>query len=168
MPGLAGSRQFPGRESESRAEGPKSGPVPLESGGHEAAPEGRAGRGSPARSRFQAVVSALVYSIIRERCRGLEGDPRFRPNRVVRFVLEQHARMPDYLRLPLIGLTLAFDTAALLRGGARFQRLDHLRRWRHIRAWKRSRIGLRRDLMRFYEGLTVFGAYAEADDSAAR
>ena len=47
---------------------------------------------------FEDTVSALTYSLIREH-RGPEFSPLH--NEVVRFVLEQHARVPDYLRVPL-------------------------------------------------------------------
>jgi hypothetical protein len=111
---------------------------------------------------FPWTVSALAYSIIRERCG--DAGPCFPNNRVARFVLEQHGRMPDYLRLPLAALTLAFDAWPLLRTGRPFHRLPHERRWRQVLAWKRSALGVRRDLVRFYEGLVLFGWHAEVYD----
>ncbi len=114
---------------------------------------------------FPWTVSALAYSIIRERCAATgQGFPH---NRVVRFVLDQQRRMPDYLRTPLALLTLAFDAWPLPVTGRPFHRLPHERRWRQVLAWKRSRLGVRRDLVRFYEGLVLFGWHAEVYDADA-
>jgi hypothetical protein len=114
---------------------------------------------------FPWTVSALTYSIIRERCApAAHGFPN---NRVVRFILEQHGRMPDYLRTPLQLLTLAFDAWPLPFTGHPFHCLSHERRWRQVHAWKRSALGARRDLVRFYEGLVLFGWYAEVYDGDA-
>jgi len=114
---------------------------------------------------FPATVSALTYSIIRERC--ADDGRSFPHNRVVRFILEQHGRMPDYLRAPLQLLTLIFDAWALPFAGRPFHRLPHERRWRQVLAWKQSRPGPRRDLMRFYEGLAIFGWHAETEHGDA-
>jgi hypothetical protein len=110
---------------------------------------------------FNRTVSALAESIIRERCGGTDtGAPQAR-EAVARFLLATHARMPDYLRLPLRCLTLGFDAWALPTAGRPFHRLPPERRWRQIRAWKESALGPRRDLIKFYETLTVFGWYSE-------
>ena len=110
---------------------------------------------------FDATVSALAESIIRERCRGDGAAARGSPEPVARFVLATHARMPDYLRLPLRSLTLGFDAWPLLSAGRPFHRRPHEHRWRQIQAWKDSRLGFRRDLIKFYETLSIFGWYAE-------
>jgi hypothetical protein len=57
---------------------------------------------------FGNAVSALCYSFIHAHFGERAGDPDARWNSTVRFVLAQHARMPDYLRFPLKVLTLAF------------------------------------------------------------
>lgn len=112
-------------------------------------------------SSFAATVSALAESIIRERCARTyrAGENAHEP--VARFLLETHARMPDYLRLPFRGLTLAFGLWPLPFSGRTFHRLPHEDRWRQIHAWKTSSLGFRRDLIKFYETLVVFGWYAE-------
>ena len=61
---------------------------------------------------FAPAVSALTYSIIRARCGDASAIADERHNRVARYVLAQHAAMPDYLRLPFAALTVAFDGAA--------------------------------------------------------
>jgi hypothetical protein len=102
-------------------------------------------------------VSALADSIIRAQC----GPGTAEPAAVVRFVQDQRARMPDYIRLPLAVLTLAFDAWAIPFTGKTFHRLPHERRWRQIQAWRHSSLSVRRDLIRFYESLIVFGWHAE-------
>lgn len=111
---------------------------------------------------FEHTVSALTYSLIQQRCPSPDdGDDGFANNRVARFVLAQHGRMPDYLRWPLRLLTLAFDAAAVPMTGRPFHALPHERRRRQILAWKRSAFGFRRDLMKFYENLVILGWYPE-------
>jgi hypothetical protein len=103
---------------------------------------------------FEDTVSALTYSLIRE-----HGGPSFSPlhNRVVRFVVEQHVRTPDYLRLVLLLATCAFDLCAVVFAGRPFRRLPPERRRRPLVAFAGARIGAFRDLVRFYETLVVFG-----------
>jgi hypothetical protein len=69
--------------------------------------------------------------------------------------------MPDFLRLPLATLTLLFGWSSIVRAGRPFHRLDPESRLRHLRVWKESRLGFRRDLVKFYETLAVFGQYSE-------
>jgi hypothetical protein len=107
-------------------------------------------------NQFEATVSALSYSILRERCPGADEDPGFPHNRCARFVLEQHGRMPDYLRLPFAALTRAFGASALLRHGRPFHRLPHAARWSHIETWRNAPFGPCRDLVRFYESFVIF------------
>jgi hypothetical protein len=113
------------------------------------------------RASFERAVAALAETIIRERCSGPEHGAAQQYQAVARFLLGTQAAMPDFLRLPLATLTLSFDLAALPAAGRRFHRLPHERRARHIRAWKSSRLGFRRDLIKFYETLAIFGWYSE-------
>jgi len=113
---------------------------------------------------FQRTVSALVYSVVRERCPEDARAREFLENRVVRFVLAQHARMPDYLRLPIRLATFLFDAYARITTLRAFHRLPHERRVHQIRAWRLSRLGPFRDLMKFYESLSVYGWYAAVEE----
>lgn len=111
---------------------------------------------------FDRTVYALAESIARERCQNTpDGGPEACRS-VAQFLLEQQRRMPDYLRLPMRCLTLAFDAWALPFTGRSFHSLPHEARLRQIQAWRDSWLGPRRDLIRFYEGLTIFAWYAEA------
>lgn len=111
---------------------------------------------------FGATLSALVYTLAQECSPGLRSRP-FVENRVVRFVAAQHAQTPDFLRLPLRVLTLVFDAWPLLTTGRTFHRLAPEARGRQIAGWRASRLGFRRDFVRYYEGLAVFGWYACLD-----
>lgn len=113
---------------------------------------------------FAPTVSALTYSIIRARCGDESAIADERHNRVARFVLAQHASMPDYLRVPFAALTVCFDLAAISITGRRFHSLPHERRWRVVDRWRRLPISFARDLIRFYESLVVFGWFALEHD----
>jgi hypothetical protein len=113
-------------------------------------------------SWFGLTVRALVETILRRH--GKESEEVV--GRVADFVRAQHGRMPDYLRLPLAGLTLLFDAAPLLGFSKPFHRRSPEQRRRQVRAWRESRLGFRRDLMRFYESLATLGCAWEEHGSA--
>ncbi len=116
------------------------------------------------RRSFEATVSALTDALIREHG-GPEPDARQQVvDGVVRFVLAQHGRMPDHLRLPLVVLTCGFGWLSLLTAGAPFHRLPPDRRRRRVRAWRTARLGVCRDLVRFWETLVVFGRVSLASE----
>ncbi len=105
---------------------------------------------------FQATVSALCYSILRERCPAAETERSFPHNMTVRFVLDQHGRMVEFLRLPLACVTVAFGWSSILRYGKTFRRLEHHDRWKHVEAWRNAPLAVCRDLVRFYESFVIF------------
>lgn len=111
-------------------------------------------------SIFQATVSALCYSIYEERCRELASEREFPQNAVVRFVLGQHAGMPDFLQVPFACVTLLFGLSSVVRHGRMFHQLPHTVRWRQVEGWRTARISVCRDLIRFYESFVVFHAYS--------
>ncbi len=65
-------------------------------------------------------MSALAYSLAATHAD--PAQPELQPpyNDLTRFILEQHGRMADYLRAPLLTATLGFDLLGLLRTGSRF------------------------------------------------
>ncbi len=109
---------------------------------------------------FDCAVSALADCIIRERCSAPGSDSVESRVSVTQFLMRLHASMPDYLRLPMRCLTLAFDAWPLLITGKPFHRLSHERRCRQIEAWRHSRFGKFRDLIKFYDSLVIFGWYS--------
>lgn len=104
---------------------------------------------------FEHTASSLCYSIIQARCISSPSLLYFPHNDVVRFVLEQHSRMPDYLQFPILFLTLIFDITGLFLDGSLFHTQPHTVRWNQITAWKNSPISICRDFIRFYESLVV-------------
>lgn len=108
---------------------------------------------------FNATVHALIGDMV-----GDFGLPAtsFSLEKVQRFVLEQHGRMPDYLRFPFRCLVLAFDAWPFPSAACPFHRLPAERRMKQIQAWRQSSLPFMRDLMRFYATLVVFGIYSEA------
>ena len=111
---------------------------------------------------LEHVVSALCYSIIQERCSEASRSGVFPHNSVVRFVVEQQRRSPNFLSVPLAALTLAFDACGVVRHGSRFHKQGHAARWKQILAWRESRLSPCRDLIRFYESLTLFAWYSKS------
>ena len=83
-----------------------------------------------------------------------------RRNNVVRFALDQHTRMPDLLRGPIIFMAVAFSLQSFIKTGIPYHR--HSPAWRrvHLLSWKASRLGFKRDFVRLFESLTTFGWFS--------
>lgn len=120
------------------------------------------------RGRFEAVASAMCYSFIGAYFAEAAHQPGPVWNRTTGFVLRQHARMPDYMRAPLVALTLLFDLCCLVTTRRSFRSLGPAARWRKIENARRSSLGHFRDLVRFYESLAVMGFHAALDERSAR
>ncbi len=114
-------------------------------------------------SWFERVVSALAYSLAEEAA--APDDPRLSApyDDVARFLARSLGEMPDHLRGPVRLLTLAFDAAGLIHGGALFHRQQQVRRSRQIAAWRGSVLGPCRDLVRLYQNLALFALYCRLD-----
>ena len=105
---------------------------------------------------MNATVSALCYTLARLH------DPRPQPrcyNPTVRFVLAQLGRAPRTVAFGLTVLTGCLPCSGFLYGGP-FPRLDPDRRLRVVALWRHLPLG--RDLIRFYESLTVFHVFSDA------
>jgi choline dehydrogenase-like flavoprotein len=116
-------------------------------------------------SWFHSAASALAYSTGASRC--APDQPELQPpyNDLTEFLIHQHGKMPAYLRAPLLAATLGFDLWGLLTSGHRFHKLSPARRTRQIEAWKNSKIGFQRDLIRYFESLSVLQLYSRADEN---
>jgi choline dehydrogenase-like flavoprotein len=112
-------------------------------------------------------VSALAYAIASGHAPEETATlgPPF--NDLTAFVLEQHSRLPDYLRSPMEAVTVGFDLIAALQSGKRFHRHAPVARQSQIQAWKRSSVGAMRDLVRYYESLTLLALHSRAGESGA-
>lgn len=111
---------------------------------------------------FRGVVSALVYTAIDSS--GVPGRGRSK-NEVVEYVLRQHSSMPDFLRFPLVLLTLFFDLSGWPGVWGRFQKQEPSQRRARRASWAASPFGTCRDLMRFYDSLAVL-AWTSTPESA--
>lgn len=110
---------------------------------------------------FRLTLHALAETILRDlHCNGEEISAHAL-GEVVGFLSGQHARMTDFLRLPFKCVVLLFDAWSLPWTGRPFHRLSHTDRQEQFRKWKNSRLALRRDLIRFFETMTVFCWYSE-------
>lgn len=75
------------------------------------------------------------------------------------FAVGQVAHMTSPLRLPMRLATMGLSVLALVSAGAWLHRLPVERRRRLIGRWRSSRIGAIRDVIRFYDSLTVLSLY---------
>ncbi len=105
---------------------------------------------------FRQSVHSIVAAILAQ-----QGADMRDVEPVSRFVLEQHGRMPDFLRWPLLLATLGFDAYPCLIRGRPFHCLPVVQRGRCLDAWRAGWFGVQRDLVKFYESLTLFGWQAE-------
>jgi len=110
-------------------------------------------------SGLDRVVVALIESIILDRCRGLGDESSFRDG-VVRFILDQIRRMPDYMSYPFKCLVLLFGAWPLVLKGRLFHRLYPEQRAQQVRAWRDSRLAFLSDFINFYETFAIFALYS--------
>jgi len=106
-------------------------------------------------NQFRQIVSAFCLSFGNTHSPGgippLEGPY----NDLTEFVASQHSRMAGYLRTPVMFAAIAFDLASVVTQGKRFHKLERSARLRLIESWKDSRVSAKRDLIRYFESLSV-------------
>ncbi|HEX8296467.1 MAG TPA: GMC family oxidoreductase N-terminal domain-containing protein, partial [Chthoniobacteraceae bacterium] len=105
-------------------------------------------------ARFADIVSAIVYSIIRDHP---VRSPHGAPNRTVAFVLAQQARMPSFLVFPLQALTVVFAFLARRAFFSAFLSPTPRQRALRLESWRCSPVPFCRDLLRFFDSLTALG-----------
>ncbi len=108
---------------------------------------------------FHDIVSALVDSLVAQRAEVQRPELAPPYNDVTNFVLREHSRMAGGLREAMMAATFGFDLQGLLRGSC-FSRLSPENRARQIESWRNSPISVQRDLIRFYESLTILGLHS--------
>ncbi len=104
------------------------------------------------------VVSAIVYSVAQD-----HGTAPY--NDITQFIIAQQARMPDYLRPPMAGVTLAFDLLGILRTGHLFHSRGPAARNKQLLAWKESSLAFKRDFLRYYHTLATFALHSRSEPS---
>lgn len=100
-------------------------------------------------------VTALCVTLVRQHG-NLEALTDGRLGGAVRFIDWQLTQMPDYLHLPFKILTCLFGVWICFFYFRPFHKLDYVTRSRILAVWRNSRIGVRRDFIRFYETLVAY------------
>lgn len=116
--------------------------------------------------RFERTITAVCHAIMDEHHPQDVRGASLAVDDVGRFVLSQHAGMPDALRAPFVALTIGLGASTVLRHGRSFHRLSHAARRQQIGKWRDSPIGPCRDFVRFIEGFTVLYWYSEKSSSS--
>lgn len=110
---------------------------------------------------FDKTASALVDAIAAGHAREPTAPPTGGTDRIVEFVRGQVAHMSTPLRRPMRLATCGLSLLALLSTGAPLHRLSLDRRRRLVDRWRASPLGPIRDVVRFYESLTVFALFSD-------
>lgn len=109
---------------------------------------------------LDVTISALVHAV----ASGHDSSPAVRHGRpyhpVAEFAVGQVAHMTAPLRLPMRVATMGLSMLALVSTGSWLHRLPVERRRRLVDRWRNSRVGAIRDVIRFYESLTVLSLYS--------
>lgn len=112
-----------------------------------------------AMNHFDKTVSALVHTSASAHDRSPSVRHAGPYHVLTEFVSAQVARMTAPLRLPMWLATCGLSVLALLTEGAPFHRLPESRRRRLLDRWRTSRVGPLRDVIRFYDSLTVIALH---------
>ena len=112
-------------------------------------------------------ISALCYELAAAHG-GVAREPFPAYNDVVRFVVEQIGRMPEFLGLAIRIATAGFGASRLLTEFSFFHRREPGRRRAQVDAWKRSRLAPCQDLMKFYSSLVVLALYSRRESDRSR
>jgi hypothetical protein len=110
------------------------------------------------RPNFEKCVRAIADTLIRQEMPSVQQLNETAA--VAAFLLESHARMPDYLRVVFKCLTVVFDCWPCLLTGKPFHAQSYSRRLDQINRWGASRLQFRNTLITFFKTLTTFGLYA--------
>lgn len=110
-------------------------------------------------SFLDKTISALVHTIAAEHDHHREirrGGPYVG---AASFVGGQVDHMTAPLRLPMRIATCGLSVLAFIGTGRLFHHLTTVRRQKLVERWRRSNFGPVRDVMRFYDSLTVLAIY---------
>lgn len=104
---------------------------------------------------FHKTITSITLTLVREYA-GQTALINGKSNKTQRFIFWQIKQMPDYLRYPFFILTFCFSLQIFLLHFKPFHSLPFLTRTRVLNIWRNSRLGVRRDFIRFYETLVIF------------
>lgn len=116
---------------------------------------------------FERTVSAICYDLA-DLLGGPPASSCHAHNDVVRFVLGQINRMPEFLALGIRIATIGFGVSRLPTEFSFFHQRDAARRKAQLEAWMRSRIGPCQDLMKFYTSLVTLVVYSRPESDRSR
>jgi len=108
---------------------------------------------------LKPVVAGLI------RCQIKEAGP---VEKTADMLLYRMSVMPVYLSVPMVILTLLFDAGAMFRSGRRFRSQSAVEQTRYVQAIKKSRLGICKDFMQFYEKMGTFIYFAQQEKAATR
>lgn len=111
-------------------------------------------------NHLDATVSGLVHAIAAEHATRSVVARGVSYNRVAEFAVGQVAHMTAPLRLPMRIATMGLSALALVSEGAWLHRLPVERRRRLVDRWRTSRIAAIRDVIRFFDSLTVLSLFS--------
>jgi len=103
---------------------------------------------------FNKIISAFVYSLVQRKT--------INKNDAVRFVIRQYNRTPDLYRVPIFIITIIFNFYVLAVRGSFFYRLTPEQRFDIIKKCKRSRIGIIRDFIKYYDSIVMLYTYSQS------
>ncbi|MBF0426211.1 MAG: hypothetical protein HQL66_10390 [Magnetococcales bacterium] len=112
----------------------------------------------------QATLTALVDTLLRDRCLTAGEDPAVWTEAITPFVTQQRAKMPPLTGAAVRLLTLLLDAWPIARGTRPFHRLAPAERQAVTAAWRASRLGPCRDLLRLHDSLVIFAWYTRREE----
>ena len=107
---------------------------------------------------LEKTISALVYEVATTHD-GPQREQYRSYNDIVGFVLEELERMPRFLGWGIKTATAVFSSSRLLLEGSLFHQRSSSQRRLQMEIWRHSRLGVCRDLMKFYTSLVVLALY---------
>lgn len=107
--------------------------------------------------RVADIVSALCYSLARERAAQLHDEPPDERalNLLAAQTLDHVEQLPDFMRGPFRAVAATFDLAAWWSNCGSFRRLDDERRRLRLASWRDGRFGVQRDLLRLFDSVVM-------------
>jgi choline dehydrogenase-like flavoprotein len=126
-----------------------------------------AGEGEVADSAwYRDTVSALAYSLASPQSDPAVASLTAPYNDLASFILHQKNDLPDYLRLPMLGLSGLFEFLPAFASARPFHIRPPEQRAVLLQKWKSSRLGFQRDFVKYYESLATLGLWSRLHETA--
>lgn len=115
--------------------------------------------------KLEPVVRSLVETVVSSELGTDNLDGVEHIGETTEVLLHKVLHMPRHLSLGMQGMTLVFDAAGALSGGAPFHKKPLAARRRQLGFMKRAPVGLLRDFAAFYEKMGSFVYYSIIEES---